>query len=168
MKTCIAALVLAMFTSTCNKPPTGASDMSSVGDGAVALRRCDRTDPSCPEGEVCALSEGGFNDHEPTCLQRCQTTRDCPSGMRCAVLYSEFIDPVCVSDSVPARRSDAPYDPQWHCDFPPSYCKDASTEARPFSEPLNRTCGHELIFCVNGCQTVDEGGIRVGRCNPSG
>lgn len=166
MENRIAALVLAMLTSACNKPPTGAGDMAPVGDSAVTSYRCDRTNPTCPQGEVCALSEGGFNDHEPTCLRRCQTTRDCPSGMRCALLYAEFIDPVCISDTVPARRSDAPYNPQWHCDFPPPNCKDASTKVLPFSEPLNRTCGHELIFCVNGCQTLSDGGFPIGECNP--
>jgi len=142
-----------------------AGDLPFTGD--MPVQQCTHTCPMCAMDELCAPGTSGlqgFQGHRAACLKRCNVTSDCPPGMRCAELYSEFAmpTPLCVSDVVPPRCEDRAFDPSWHCDFPPARCLDADTLYLPFSEPKNQTCGHERIHCPNGCAPPQ--GMTEARC----
>lgn len=156
-----------LFAVAIALPLFGCTNTVNSPDMMDALLTCNNRCPSCPQGTVCATGTGGFNEHEATCLKPCQTQRDCPDSMRCAFLYSEDIGtPVCISATVPARCPNRPYDPGWHCDFPPSHCQDAMILVAPFSEPLNRTCGVQYVYCPRGCEAPPGDAYLAARCAP--
>lgn len=149
-----AALGVSLLLSLALACSPAQSPTPTPADGATdgATRECRMTCPPCAANELClpaslgAFLPGGW---DATCLRTCQTTSDCPSGLRCISIYTHN-QPVCISDTVPSACS--PLRAGEHCDFPgPNPCQDANTMVRTVSILGNHLCGHERINCPSGC-----------------
>jgi hypothetical protein len=114
---------------------------------------CGASCVPCPGTEACVGARQSA-DYHPTCLAVCQTTSDCPSGMRCAALSGELGGPVCVSASTPVACAPGG---AWSCTLADPSC-DGATLQKPFTETANHTCGYERLACPSGC---DPGGGSV-------
>lgn len=124
-------------------PPAGTG-----GDPPADCRRyCE---PGCPSGSMCVIPNA-TQDYTAFCAPPCTTNADC-ANLRCASLFNQpGTPPVCVATDVPELCPGVPADASWHCDFPPPSCKSANVLMRGFSQPTNRVCGTEYVFCQNGC-----------------
>ena len=143
------ALVLGLGGIACT-PGTPPSAIDG-GDAAAAAPVCRRAcEPGCLAGSVC-VTPGATHDYTAFCAPPCMTDADC-GGLRCASLFNQpGTLPVCVATDVPELCPGLPADPSWHCDFPPPSCKSADVLRRGFSQPANRVCGTEYVFCPKGC-----------------
>ena len=137
-------------------PPSG----TAGADAATACRRS--CEPGCLSGFTCVIPSA-LQDYTAFCASPCTTNADCGS-LRCASLFNQpGTPPVCVATDVPEPCPGLPADPSWHCDFPPPSCKSANVLMRGFSQPMNRVCGTEYVFCQNGCLDAGSPGASA-RC----
>lgn len=141
-------LVLGLGGNACNPgTPPSATDGGDAAAAPVCRRACE---PGCLSGFVCVIP-GATHDYTAFCAPPCTTDADC-GGLRCASLFNQpGTPPVCVATDVPELCPGLPADPSWHCDFPPPSCKSADVLMRGFSQPTNRVCGTEYVFCPKGC-----------------
>lgn len=141
-----STLVLGAGGTSCN-PGTPPSPTDG-GDAAAGCRRA--CEPGCLSGFLCVIPSA-TQEYAAFCAPPCTTSADCGS-LRCASLFNQpGTPPVCVATDVPELCPGLPMDPSWHCDFPPPSCKSANVLMRGFSQPANRVCGTEYVFCQNGC-----------------
>ena len=109
---------------------------------------CPQQCGACAADEICF--QGNLTAALPSfCAHACADDRDCGSGGKCAQLFASSQPTVCVRSGAPVGCGAAT--PNWHCDFPPASCKDASTLLEPFSDAADRVCGWEYVHCANGC-----------------
>lgn len=148
---CIGLSVGVLGITSCDKSPPAPDG----GAPAVCRRDCA---PGCPAASMCVVPTA-LHEYAAFCGQPCNTDADC-SGKRCASLFNmPGTAAVCVANDVPERCPGVPEDPNWHCDFTAPTCKSANVLMKGFSQPSNRVCGYEYIYCKSGC--VD-GGVAGG------
>jgi hypothetical protein len=126
------AFLLALLLIGCSDGPPRPT--GSPYDDMGCKLTCDK----CPPQTLCVPAP-----YVPACLQQCQVTTDCDSGI-CAIIGNTTAAPRVCFGSLMACEPTTCQNPQ--------QCADAMTQLKPL--PTAGICGWEVIHCINGCDSA--------------
>jgi hypothetical protein len=130
MRTFLFALVFAIGCASGPVQPGG------VGyDDMGCKLTCDK----CPMQALCVGAP-----YVPACLQQCQTTDECDSGV-CAIIGTTTAAPrVCFGSLMLCEPTTCAN---------PAQCADAMTQLKPLAAS-GGVCGWQVVHCINGCDSA--------------
>ena len=129
------AFVLALlFVAGCSNGPQRPTGFGYDDMG------CKLTCDKCPPQSLCVGAP-----YVPACLQQCQSTPDCDSGL-CAVIGNTLAGSprVCFGSLMLCEPTTCSNTLQ---------CADAMTQAKPLPTS-GGVCGWQMIHCDNGCDSA--------------
>ena len=126
-------LVAALLLGSCSNGPPQPTGSPYDQNGCKLI--CDK----CPPQALCVAAP-----YVPVCLQQCQTTADCDSGVCTVVGNDPTAARVCFGGVMVCEPAT--------CNNPPQ-CFNDSTQLKPLPA-TGGVCGWQVIHCDSGCDSA--------------